>query len=264
MCGEPLQRLEGESATYCINVRCPAKRAGAIEHFASRGAMDIEGFGEQTVRLFASEGLVDDIADIYRLELDRVRELEGFGEISVTNLVAAIEASKQRPLANLLVGLNIAHLGGAGSQVLARHFGHLDAIMAASEDEIAAVAGIGPIIAQSVHGFFADEANREVIERLRDAGCNFEGPAAPAVTQTLEGKSVVVTGTLAGFSRDAAEAAIKARGGKAPGSVSKKTTAVVVGEGPGASKLTKAEDLGVPILDEAAFQVLLDTGQIPT
>lgn len=264
VCGEALQRLEGEAATYCINLACPARRATAIEHFASRGAMDIEGFGEQTVRVFLELGLLGDIADIYTLDFDRVRELEGFGETSVNNLRSAIEASKDRPLANLLVGLNIAHLGGAGSQVLARHFRHLDPLLAASQDEIAGVAGIGPIIAESVHGFFADEANRVLIERLRAAGVNFEGPAAPALAQTLEGMSVVVTGTLEGFSRDGAEVAITERGGKSPGSVSKKTTAVVVGEGPGASKLTKAEDLGIPILDEAGFVHLLETGELPT
>jgi DNA ligase (NAD+) len=263
VCAEPLQRLEGEAATYCVNLACPARRATAIEHFASRGALDIEGFGEQTVRLFLELGLLGDIADIFSLDHDRIRELEGFGETSVNNLQAAIEAAKDRPLANLLVGLNIAHLGGAGSQVLARHFRHLDAILAASEEEVAAVAGIGPIIAQSVHGFFADEANRALVERLRAAGVNFEGPAAPALAQTLEGTSIVVTGTLEGFTRDGAEEAITSRGGKSPGSVSKKTTAVVVGEGPGASKLTKAEELGIPILDEAAFVRLLETGELP-
>jgi len=263
VCGEPLQRLEGEAATYCVNLGCPARRATAIEHFASRGAMDIEGFGEQTVRLFLEQGLLSDIGDIYTLDFDAVRGLEGFGETSVNNLRAAIEASKDRPLANLLVGLNIAHLGGAGSQVLARHFGHLDALLAASEEEMAAVAGIGPIIAQSVHGFFADEANRSLVERLRAAGVNVTGPAAPSVPQTLEGRTVVVTGTLEGFSRDGAEEAITSRGGKSPGSVSKKTTAVVVGESPGASKLTKAEELGIPILDEAGFVHLLETGELP-
>lgn len=263
VCGEPLQRLEGEAATYCINLGCPARRATAIEHFASRGAMDIEGFGEQTVRLFLERGLLADIADIYSLDYEAIRGLDGFGETSVNNLRAAIEASKERPLGNLLVGLNIAHLGGTGSQVLARHFGHLDALLAASEEDIAGVPGIGPIIAQSVHGFFADEENRALVERLRAAGLNLEGPEAPSVPQTLAGRTVVVTGTLEGFSRDGAEEAITSRGGKSPGSVSKKTTAVVVGESPGASKLTKAEELGIPVLDEAGFVVLLETGELP-
>jgi DNA ligase (NAD+) len=263
-CGGPLVRSEGESDTYCTNLDCPAQRVQRIVHFASRGAMDIEGFGEQRVRLFCELGMLHDIGDIYALDYDRIRELEGFGETSVQNLRQAVEASKQRPLANLLVGLNIRHLGGTGSQILARALGHLDRIMAASEEELAAVEGVGPIIAQSVREFFDSEQNQAVLAKLRAAGVNLEGPAAPRLDQTLAGMSVVVTGTLEGYSREEAEEAIKARGGKSPGSVSKKTTAVVVGEGPGAAKLTKAEELGVPVLDEAQFQHLLETGELPT
>jgi DNA ligase (NAD+) len=225
--------------------------------------MDIEGFGEQRVRLFLELGLLSDPGDIYTIDLDRVRALEGFGEISVRNLAAAIEASKDRPLANLLVGLNIRHLGGAGSRLLAAHFGHLDRIMAASAEEIADIDGVGQVIADSVAQFFTVERNRVVIEKLRKAGVNFTGPEAPAEPQTLVGLSIVVTGSLEGFSRDGAEEAIKSRGGKSPGSVSKKTTAVVVGHEPGASKLAKATELGVPVLDEAGFVQLLETGQLP-
>jgi DNA ligase (NAD+) len=203
------------------------------------------------------------VADIYRLDLDRVREFEGFGELSVANLQQAIEASKQRPLANLLVGLSIRHLGGTGSQVLARALGHLDRIMGAPVEEMATIEGIGPVIAASVGQFFALEVNRDVIERLRTAGVNFQGPEGPTAPQVLVGASVVVTGTLEGWSRESAEEAIKLRGGKAPGSVSKKTTAVVVGAEPGAAKLTKATELGVPILDEAGFAYLLETGELP-
>lgn len=259
-----LVRPEGESDTRCVHPECPFQRAGGIEHFSSRGAMDIEGLGEQRVRLFGELGLLNDIADVYEMDLAEVEGLAGFGALSVANLRAAIEASKQRPLANLLVGLNIRHLGGAGAEVLASHFGHLDPIMAASVDELAAVEGVGPVIAGAVHAWFENPANRAIIERLRAAGVNFEGPEVVAVPQTLAGMSIVVTGTLEGFSRDAVEAAIKAHGGKAPGSVSKKTTAVVVGAEPGAAKLTKAEELAVPILDEAAFERLLDTGEIGT
>ena len=203
------------------------------------------------------------MADIYSLDFERVRSFEGFGDISVANLQRAIEASKSRPLANLLVGLSIRHLGGTGSQVLAGAMGHLDRIMAASADEMAVIEGIGPIIAASVHEFFALERNRDVIERLRAAGVNFQGPSAPSLPQVLAGMSVVVTGTLERWSREEAEDAIKARGGKAPGSVSKKTTAVVVGAEPGAAKLTKAQEAGVPILDEAQFAQLLETGEVP-
>ncbi|HMC42293.1 MAG TPA: helix-hairpin-helix domain-containing protein, partial [Acidimicrobiales bacterium] len=204
-----------------------------------------------------------DVGDIYYLDLDRVRGLEGFGELSVRNLEAAIAASKDRPLTNLLTALGVPHLGGAGSQVLARTFGHLDRIMAASAEELAAVEGVGPKIAASVHEFFASERNQAVIRKLREAGVNLAGPQTSEEPQTLAGMAVVVTGTLVGWSREAAEEAIKARGGKAPGSVSKKTTALVMGEGPGAAKLTKAQELGVPVLDEAAFAKFLETGELP-
>jgi len=263
-CACPLLRLEGESDTFCTNVECPAQRAGRIEHFASRGAMDIEGLGEATVRTFLTEDLLEDVGDIYAIDLDRVRALEGFGEISVTNLASAIEASRQRPLANLLVGLNIRHLGATGSQVLARALGHLDRIESAPADELASVEGIGPTIAASVAQFFANEANQAVVAKLRAAGVNLTGPATPQVDQTLVGLSIVVTGTLEGWSREAAEAEVKARGGKAPSSVSKKTTAVVAGESPGGAKLAKAASLGVPVIDEAAFRLLLETGQLPS
>src|SRR5579875_728568 len=262
ICGSPLQRLDGEADTYCINVDCPGQQVQRIAHFASRGAMDIEGLGERTVALFTKEGLLSDVADIYSLDFDRVRKLEGFGELSVANLAAAIEASKSRPLANLLFALSIRHLGANTSQLLARAFGHFDRIIAASEEEIARVEGIGPVIAASVKRFVDLPRNREVIERLRSAGLNFEGPKQPSLRQTLAGKSVVVTGTLARWSREDAEAAIKARGGKAPGSVSRNTTALVVGADPGSAKLSKATELGVPVLDEAGFERLLETGEL--
>jgi DNA ligase (NAD+) len=263
VCGTELVRQEGASATFCLNVECPAQRRGRIEHFASRGAMDIEGLGERTVGLFVDEGLLRDPGDIYSLDFERVLQLEGFGDISVRKLREAIEASKARPLGNLLVGLSIPHLGFTSSFVLARALGHLDRIMSATAEEIAEVEGIGPTIAQSVCEFFANEQNQAVVEKLRAAGVNLEGPAAPSEPQTLAGMAIVVTGTLAGYSREGAEEAVLRRGGKSPGSVSKKTTAVVVGESPGAAKLTKAQELGVPVLDEAAFARLLETGELP-
>ena len=263
VCNGPLVRLDGESDTFCTNVDCPAQRQGRIDHYASRGAMDIEGLGEQTSRIFIEQGLLSDVGDIYSIDWDQVHQLDRFGEVSIRNLRRAIEESKSRPLANLLVGLNIRHLGGTGARLLAAGLGHLDRIMAASADEISAIEGIGPTIAASVAEFFAHPANQEVIAKLRAAGVNFEGPAAPDEPQVLAGLSIVVTGTLEGWSRESAEEAIKLRGGKSPGSVSKKTTAVVAGEGPGAAKITKAEELGVPILDEAGFAHLLETGQLP-
>ena len=263
VCGQRLVRLDGESDTFCVNADCPGQRVQRIAHFASRGAMDIEHLGERTVAHFSREGLLTDVADIYSLDFDRIASFEGWGETSTENLKAAIEASKQRPLANLLVGLSIRHLGSTGSQILARHFRHLDRIIAASAEELSAVEGVGPIIGASVQRFFAMDTNREVVERLRKAGLNFEGPSAPELPQVMEGMSVVVTGTLEGWSREEAEEAIKARGGKSPGSVSKKTTAVVVGSEPGAAKLSKATELGVPVIDEAGFARLLESGELP-
>ena len=225
--------------------------------------MDIEHLGERTVWLFSDAGLLSDVADIYSLDFERVASFEGWGETSVDNLRSAIDASRARPLANLLVGLSIRHLGATGSQLLARSMRHLDRIMAADAEELASVEGVGPIIGASVSAFFANPANRELIERLRSAGLNFEGPDDPQVPQVLTGKSIVVTGTLEGWSREEAEDAVKARGGKSPGSVSKRTTAVVVGADPGAAKLTRAQELGVPVLDEAAFAQLLTTGELP-
>ncbi|MBK5224725.1 MAG: NAD-dependent DNA ligase LigA [Acidimicrobiia bacterium] len=262
-CGGPLVRLDGEGHHFCTNLDCPAQRTGRIEHFGSRGAMDIEGLGEQRVQLFVDMGLISDIGDLYSFDFDQLLGRDGFGATSVENLRAAIDASRDRPLANLLVGLNIGHLGPTGARALADGLGHLDAIEAASVDEIAAIDGIGPTIAQSVTEFFASERNQVVVAKLRAAGLNLEGPAAPEVPQVLAGMSIVVTGTLEGHSREEAELAITSRGGTSPGSVSKRTTAVVVGEGPGASKLTKATDLGVPILDEAGFEHLLATGELP-
>jgi DNA ligase (NAD+) len=263
VCRQPLVRLEGESDTFCVNVDCPGQQVQRISHFASRGAMDIEHLGERTVADFVEHGLLHDVADIYSLDFDKIAAFEGWGETSITNLRNAIEASKLRPLANLLVGLSIRHLGGTGSQLLARHFRHLDRIMDASADELAAVEGVGHVIGASVQQFFALARNREVVERLRGAGLNLEGPGAPEVEQNLVGLSIVVTGTLEEWSREAAEEAIKARGGKSPGSVSKKTTAVVAGSEPGGAKLAKAGELGVPVIDEAAFARLLSTGQLP-
>jgi DNA ligase (NAD+) len=263
VCGAPLQRLEGEADTFCINVECPGQQVQRISHFASRGAMDIEGLGERTVYLFCKEGLLADVADIYSLDFERVQSFEGFGALSVTNLAGAITASKSRPLANLLVGLSIRHLGSTGSQLLARARGHMDRILEAPEAEIAAVEGIGPVIAASIQRFFSLPRNREVVERLRVAGVNFQGPSAPVVPQTLVGMSIVVTGTLERWSREEAEEEIKGRGGKAPGSVSKKTTAIVVGADAGAAKLSKATELGVLVLDEDGFARLLETGELP-
>jgi DNA ligase (NAD+) len=262
-----LVRTEGEAEHRCIHPECPYQRQGAIEHFAGRGALDIDALGTKRIAQLIAEGMVQSVADLYDLDWERVEKLERMGALSTSNLRGSIDASRTRPVERLLVGLNVRHLGPAGAEALVAAFGDLDRIMGASVEELAAAEGVGQVIAESVHAWFADPANRELIERLRAAGLNFVGSATGAGgdggTKTLAGRTVVVTGTLDGFTREEAEAAIKARGGKSPGSVSGKTTAVVVGEGPGASKLSKAEELGVPILDEAGFRRLLETGELP-
>jgi DNA ligase (NAD+) len=255
-------RLEGESDTFCTNADCPGQRDQRIVHFASRGAMDIEGMGEQTVRMLTSKDLVHDVGDIYSLTHDDLIQLEGFAEISVRNLLAAIEASKTKPLASLLVGLGIRHLGHRGALVMASAFRSLDRIVEASADELAAPEGVGGVIATSVHEFFAHDRNREIVDKLRAAGVNFEGPVVEQdVPRVLEGKAVVVTGTLEGWSRDDAIAAIQARGGTSPASVSKRTAYLVVGTEPGASKVNRAAECGVPTIDEDAFARFLETGE---
>ncbi len=273
VCTSPLVRLEGESDTYCTNIDCPAQRVQRIVHFASRAAMDIEGLGEQRVSQLVREGFIADPADLYELDVEPLVGLEGFGRISADNLAAAIEASKSRPLSRLLVALGIRHAGPTVARVLARAFGDLPALQAAPTEALAATEGVGPIIAASVAEFLAAEPNRVVIERLGRSGVRMEEPGAtgrPAVPGAgeggldpiLAGKSVVITGTVPGFTREEAEAAVLARGGRAPGSVSKKTFAVVVGTEPGTAKLAKAEELGVPIVAGEAFAQLLETGEL--
>ncbi len=263
-CDEPLVRPDGEAHTFCQNPGCPAQMQGRLEHFASRGAMDIDGFGERTVSAFVDAGLITDIGDIYFIDWDQVAGMEGFGEATIRNLQRAIEVTKGRPLASLLVGLGVRHLGPSAAELLAAHFGHLDRIADASAEEIAAIDGVGPKIAETVAAYFASDVAKSLIGKLRSAGLNLVGPEVADVPQTLVGKAVVVTGSLHGFSRSGAADAIKMRGGKNPGSVSRKTAAVVVGSEPGASKVAKAEEFGIPMIDEDAFVRLLETGDLPT
>ena len=264
VCGEPLQRGEGEAATFCVNVRCPRQVRGRIEHFAGRNAMDIEFLGEKNIDRFVTAGLLDDVADLYSLDFDAVLAMEGFQEKSVDNLRQAIELSRQRPLGNLLFALRIPEIGRANAETMAAAFGTMERVMNATVDEIAAVEGFGTVIADAVHDWFARPESRELVARLADAGLTMEAARVDeSLPKTLEGKAVVVSGTLEGFTRDGAKEAIIARGGKSPGSVSKKTLALVIGAEPGASKVTKAEEAGVPVIDEAAFVSLLESGELP-
>jgi DNA ligase (NAD+) len=264
-CGEPLARHENESDTFCVNsVGCPAQQIQRIVHFASRAGMDIEGLGERRVVQLVDSALVADAADLYTLRGEELVGLEGMGDLSVSNLLGAIEASKTRPLDRLLVAIGVRHLGDTGSVAVAQAFGSLEAIASASLEELEAVEGIGPVIASSVHEFFTEPRNVALVDKLKAGGLGPSRPVASDLAQTLSGMSVVVTGTLGGWSREDAEAAIVARGGRSPGSVSSRTTCLVVGEAPGASKLSRAEDVGIPVIDEEAFARLLETGELPT
>ncbi len=266
-----LVRLEGEADTRCVEPACPFQRDQRIIYWASRGAMDIEGLGERTVMQLTAAGLVRDAADIYTLTVEQVEALEGFAQVSAEKLVGAIDESRGRPLPKVLTALGIKHLGPAASQALAAEFGTLRRVMDASDEERSAVDGVGAVISASITRWYEQPANQDLIGRLEAAGVNFgsEAEAAAreaaraAIEQTLDGKAVVVTGTVPGYHRDEAEEAITSRGGKSPGSVSKSTFALVVGEGAGASKLTKAEANGTPIVPAERFEELLATGEVP-
>jgi DNA ligase (NAD+) len=234
--------------------------------------MDIDGLGERTITQLSAAGLISDAADLYGLTADQVEVLEGFARPSAEKLITAIDASRQRPLPRLLTALGIKHLGPAASSALAQQFGSLDRVMAASGEDLAAVEGVGPVIAGSIRAWCDLPSNQVFIEKLRAAGLDFGNPdvlgdggesAASSQPQVLKGLTVVVSGSLPGYTREGAIEAITCRGGKSPGSVSAKTDALVVGDAPGASKVSKAEKLGVPILDAAAFEELLSSGEIP-
>jgi DNA ligase (NAD+) len=270
-CGVALILPEGEADTRCFNPDCPAKRIQKIAYFAARVGMDIEGLGEQMIEKLVGAGLVNDAADLYSLTVEQLIALDRIGETSATNLVDSIQGSKNRPLHKFMRSLGVRHVGPSASQALADTFFTLRDIMGRSIEEMAAVDGVGEVIATTFSDWLADAANRELIDRFEAAGVNFGDPdaaervaeAKAAIPQTLEGKAVVVTGAIPGYNREEAAAAITSRGGKSPGSVSKKTLALVIGESPGASKLAKAGSLGVPIVEAEGFEELLQTGEVP-
>ena len=259
-CGEPVENLEGEVAWYCVNAACPAQLIRNLEHFVSRGAMDIVGLGIKIVEQLVASGLVHDVADLYTLQREPLLALEGFAEKKADNLLAAIEASRSQPLARLLTALGIHGVGEVMAADLARSFLDLDRLAAATLDDLTAVEGVGPNTAQAIVDWFARPANRQVLEKLRAAGV-WPRQAAPvppvAGALPLAGLTLVVTGTLPSFSREAVKEYIQAHGGKLTDSVSKKTSYLVAGEAAG-SKLDKARDLGVPVLDEAGLRALVE------
>ena len=256
-CGEPVESLPGEVAWYCVNAACPEQLIRNLEHFVSRGAMEIVGMGIKIVEQLISAGYLKDVADLYNLRRDDLLELEGFAEKKADNLLEAIEASKNQPLARLITALGIRGVGEVVAGDLARAFHDLDSLAQAGLDDLQALEGIGPNIAQAIVDWFARPANRQVLEKLREAGVWPVEQAAevPAGGLPLAGQTFVVTGTLEGFSRDEIKEFIEQHGGKVIGSVSKKTGYLVLGENPG-SKLDKARELGVPVLDEAGLRRL--------
>jgi DNA ligase (NAD+) len=260
VCGSGLQKPEDEAVWRCENSSCPSKLRRGLEHFASRGAMNIEGLGESLVGQLCQTGLVKSYADIYGLDAATLEALERMGKKSAAKLMGEIEKSKRNDVWRLLYGLGIRHVGERGAQVLADHFGSVDAIENATLEQLESVREIGPVLAASVRSFFDQPANRELIDGFRRAGLKLIGEVkrAPAGPQPLAGRTYVITGELSGMSREQAQAKLEALGAKVTGSVSKKTTALIVGSEPGASKSEKAQALGIPTLDEQGFQELLN------
>jgi len=261
-CGGRITKEKEEEVAYrCINPSCPAQLERGLVHFASRNAIDIEGLGEAVVEQLVRNGLVRDFADIYSLRKEDFLKLELFAEKRAQNLLDAIEKSKERPLTRLLFALGIRHVGEKAAETLAEHFGSLDALMEAKEEELQKIPEVGPALAGSVREFFQQKEIKRLIDRLKKAGLNMKQERAEKGPQILAGKTFVFTGELRGYSRAEVEELLKNLGGKASSSVSRKTSYVVVGEVPG-SKYDKAKALGVPILSEEEFERLIKKGKI--
>ncbi len=252
-CGTPVERDEEEAATYCPNVACPDRQLEAIVHFASRGAMDIRGLSYARIEQFIAAGLIHDVADLYTLTVDQLTELDRFAELSAKNLVEAIEASKQQPLSRLLFGLGIRHVGQTAAQLLARHFGTMDVLAAATADDVLAIRGIGEEIAHAVVAFFSDRSGRMLVRKLADHGLAMAEPRSVVAGGAFKGMTFVVTGTLPNLSRAQATELIESQGGRVTSGVSRATHVVVAGEDAG-SKLEKARTLGIETIDEAELR----------
>jgi DNA ligase (NAD+) len=259
-CGEPTVKPEGEVAYYCVNAACPAQLVRRVEYFASRGAMDIEGFGSRMAEQFVKEGLLKDVADFYYLRREDILALEGFAEKSTDNLLAAIEASKHRPLWRLITALGIRFVGSTVAQLLTEHYSSINALMAAAQEELEAIEGLGPNTAGSIVGWFGRERHRALIEKLRRAGVRMEEreEVAEEIPEPLTGLTFVITGTLPSMSRDQAKALIERYGGKVTGSVSSKTDYLLVGEAPGGTKYNKARELGVSMIGEVELLGMIE------
>jgi DNA ligase (NAD+) len=259
VCQTPTIKREGSVFTECPNRLCPGRQWQLLKHFVSQGAMDVEGLGEKQVALLQQRGLVATPADYYRLTAEQLRELEGYGEVSVRNLLDAIERSKRRPFGRVLFALGIEGVGEVTGRNLAQRFRSIDALLAADADQIAQTPGIGPVVAGLIAEQLADPQMRELIDALRAAGLQFELEGPPPGEGPLADKGIVLTGALPTLSREQATDLILAAGGRVTSSVSKKTDYLVAGDSPG-SKLEKAQRLGVPVLDEAGLRALLEGG----
>jgi DNA ligase (NAD+) len=259
ICGSELKKPEDEAVWRCENSSCPSKLRRGLEHFASRGAMNIEGMGEMLIGQLCEKGLIRSYADIYALDAQTLENLERMGKKSAAKVLSELEKSKKNDVWRLLYGLGIRHVGERGAQVLADHFGSIDEIEKASLEVLQQVREIGPVLAASVRAWFDEPANRELIEGFRRAGLKLIGErkVPPTGPQPLAGKTFVITGEIPGMSRDEAQKKLEALGAKVTGSVSKKTTNLIVGSEPGASKVEKARELGIETLDEAAFRTLI-------
>lgn len=259
-CGEPAVKPEGEVAHYCVNAACPAQLVRRVEYFASRGAMDIEGFGCRLAEQSVQEGLLKDVADFYYLQREDILPLEGFAEKSTDNLLAAIEASKDRPLWRLITALGIRFVGSTVAQLLTEHYSSIDELMAATQEELEAIEGLGPHTAGSIVGWFGRERHGKLIKKLRRAGVKMEEreEVGEEIPPTLAGLTFVITGILPSISRDEAKALIEGHGGKVTGSVSSKTDYLLVGEAPGGTKYNKARRLGVPVIEEAELLRMIE------
>jgi DNA ligase (NAD+) len=263
-CGHRIERPPGEKVARCTGgFECPSRVREWLFHFASRGGMDIEGMGYKTIDLLLREGLIDDPADIFLLKPEQLLGFEGWGEVSVGNLMRGIEAARHRPLQRLLVALGIRHVGATVARLLARRFRSLGRLMEATPSDLAGVEGLGQVIATSIRAWSVDPDNIALVQKLEQAGVSMadEETETDSSSDSLAGMILVVTGTLESMSREQAEAEITRRGAKAVSSVSKKTAALVVGESPGQSKVQKANDLGVPVIDEKHFLRLLAEGR---
>ncbi|MEM4725129.1 MAG: helix-hairpin-helix domain-containing protein, partial [Candidatus Hadarchaeum sp.] len=261
-CGSMVIREEGEIAYYCSNPDCPERLVRTIEYFVSRSAMDIEGLGERIVRQLVAEGLVRDVADIYYLTAEQLVPLEGFAEKKAENILTAIDASRSRPLARVLTALGIRGVGNVVVGLLTEHYPSIDALAAASREELEAIEGLGPHTAGAIVEFFSEARNRRLIEKLRAGGVKLTTELKSAVSNKLAGLTFVLTGTLPTLTREQVTALIEAHGGRVTSTVSKNTDYVVAGEAAG-SKLDKARSLGIPVLDEAGLQALITEGGEP-